>query len=67
MTIQSGKQLTIAVAMILSWVALLWINFYADLSVAMHFVAIPFLLLMITGYGAYHLEQSSQGNTAHFA
>ena len=39
-----------------SWTLLLWINFYAELSVAMHLIAIPVLMAITLGYAGYWLE-----------
>ena len=50
------KKLMTVLALIFSWAALLWINFYGDLSIAMHCIAIPFLLIVTGGYAAYYLE-----------
>ena len=52
------KKLMAVLALSLSWSALLWINFYGDLSIAMHYIAIPFLLIVTGGYAAYYLEQA---------
>lgn len=54
-----NKRLITVLALVLSWMALLWINFYGDLSIAMHFIAIPLLLLVTGGFAAYYLEQSA--------
>ncbi len=50
------KKILTILALIFSWGALLWINFSADLTMAMHFIAIPFLLIVTGGYAAYYLE-----------
>jgi hypothetical protein len=52
------KKLMTVLALVMSWSALLWINFSAELTMAMHFIAIPFLLVVTGGYAAYYLEQS---------
>lgn len=57
-----------ALALVLSWAALLWINFFGQLSMAMHLLAIPFLLLVTTGFAAWHIEQeTNDGNTAELS
>ena len=51
------KKLITGVILILSWSLLLWINFYAELSIAMHIVAIPVLFLLTSGLAAFALER----------
>ncbi len=59
------KKSLLIITLVLSWLSLLWINFFGELSMAMHLIAIPFLLLMTTGFAAWHIEQATeQGNTA---
>ena len=44
--------------MLLSWTLLLWINFFGQLSLAMHMIAIPTLLLITGGLAAWRIEQA---------
>lgn len=43
----------------LSWALLLWINFSADMSVALHLVAIPVLFLLTGALAAISLERDA--------
>ena len=56
------KWLTIAV-WALSWLLIFWINFSAELSLMMHFFAIPVLLLS-TALGVGRMLDGSDSNTA---
>lgn len=47
----------IIAAFILCWSLLLWINFFATMSIAMHYIAMPTLFLLTGGYAAYQLEE----------
>lgn len=49
------KWLAVA-AWLISWLLLFWINFAAELSLMMHFFAIP-LLLLSTALGAAHFYE----------
>ena len=60
------KKIVALAAFILSWALLLWINFSAELSIAMHIIAIPCLLLITGGYAVYQLE-GAQGPAAAVA
>lgn len=54
-----NKKTAIIMILAISWLSLLWINFYGDLSIAMHFIAIPLLLVITGGFSAYTIEQMS--------
>lgn len=58
MTKHGLKWLTLG-SWIVSWGVIFWINFSAELSLMMHFFAIP-LLLLSTAVGAAHLFEHKQ-------
>ena len=57
-----GKWLTI-IGWLGSWLVIFWINFAAELSLMMHFFAIPVLLLG-TALGMGRLLEDNQNTTA---
>lgn len=57
-----GKWLTI-IGWLSSWLVIFWINFAAELSLMMHFFAIPVLLLS-TALGMGRLLEDNQNTTA---
>jgi len=57
----NASKFTIIAAFILSWTLLLWINFAAELSLAMHYIAMPTLFIITGGWAAYQLEHNCKG------
>lgn len=58
----TAKWLTIA-AWVISWLLIFWINFAAELSLMMHFFAIP-VLLICTAIGAGQYLELNDRNKA---
>lgn len=54
-----GLKWLVLTSWIVSWGVIFWINFSAELSLMMHFFAIP-LLLLSTALGAGHLFEHNQ-------